>query len=124
MQPVLKVLISALLITAGSELGKRNSLAGAFLISLPLTSILALAWLYHDTVAASGDRAAAALKAGAMATDILWLVLPSLVFFVILPWLIRQGWTFWPAMMASMATTAAAYAAFLRVLAAVRPAAG
>ena len=37
MQPVIKVLISALLITAGSELGKCNSLAGAFLISLPLT---------------------------------------------------------------------------------------
>lgn len=123
MQPVIKVLISALLITAGSELGKRNSLAGAFLISLPLTSILALAWLYHDTAVAGGAPAAAALKAGAMATDILWLVLPSLVFFVVLPWLIRMGWSFWPAMLASMATTALAYAAFLRALAALRPAA-
>ena len=124
MQPVLKVLISALIIMAGSELGKRSSLAGAFLISLPLTSILALAWLYHDATAAGIDRGAAALKAGAMATDILWLVLPSLVFFVVLPWLIRAGWGFWPAMLAGMATTAAAYAAVIRVLAALRPAGG
>ncbi len=122
MQPVLKILISALVIAAASELGKRNSLAGAFLVSLPLTSVLALSWLYRDA-AASGDRATAALKAGAMAGDILWLVLPSLVFFVVLPWLIRAGWSFWPAMLAAMATTALAYAAFIRALAALRPAA-
>ena len=109
MHPLLKVLLSALILTAAAEAGKRSSLLGALLISLPLSSILALAWLYHDLVGAGGQRQAAAAQAGTMAGDILWLVLPSLIFFVALPWLLQRDWGFWAAMTASMLLTALGY---------------
>lgn len=102
---LIKVLVTAILVVAISELAKRSSLAGALLASLPLTSLLALVWLYRDT----GD----ALQAAQLARGIFWLVLPSLAFFLAFPAAIKSGWNFWPAMGAGVAVTLAAYAAML-----------
>jgi len=44
-----KVLVSALVIAAATEVAKRSPFWGALLIALPLTSILAMSWLYVDT---------------------------------------------------------------------------
>lgn len=55
-----KAVVTAVLVVAISELGKRSTLAGALLASLPLTSLLALVWLYRDT----GDAVQAATLAG------------------------------------------------------------
>jgi hypothetical protein len=32
-----------------AELAKRSAWVGALLIALPLTSVMAMSWLYHDT---------------------------------------------------------------------------
>ena len=98
---VLKVLLSAIIIVVVSEVAKRSSLFGALIASLPLTSILAIIWLYVDTSDTS--------KIGALATDILWLVIPSLLFFIALPLLLRNGVQFWWALLFSCLATAAAY---------------
>jgi hypothetical protein len=107
-----KVLVSALLIAAVSEIGRRNSLVAALLASLPVTSILAFVWLYRET----GDTA----KVAALSTDIFWLVLPSLALFLLLPLLLRQGWGFWWSLLASSAATALAYGGMVWLLRAVR----
>lgn len=107
-QFLLKTLISALLIAGASELGKRSSVAGAILVSLPLTSLLAMLWLWHDT------RDPARLASFSM--DILWLVIPSLALFVVLAWLLRAGFHFWWSLAAAIAATLIAYAASLLVL--------
>ncbi len=99
------VLITALLVAAISELGKRSSLAGALLASLPLTSLLALMWLYRDT--------GSALQAAELAKGIFWLVLPSLAFFLVFPLSVKAGWGFWPALAAGVASTLVAYGALL-----------
>ncbi len=96
-----KILITAILVVAISEIGKRSTLAGALLASIPLTSLLALVWLYRDT----GD----AMQAANLASGIFWLVLPSLLFFLVFPFGIKAGWGFWPAMAAGVACTALAY---------------
>ena len=44
-----KVVISALLIVAISEISKRSSLLGALLASIPLVSVMAILWIYIDT---------------------------------------------------------------------------
>ena len=62
--------MTAVLVVAISEVAKRSSLLGAVLASIPLTSVLAMIWLYADT----GD----AEKVADLATGIFWLVLPSL----------------------------------------------
>jgi hypothetical protein len=104
---IVKVLLTALIVVAISELGKRSTLAGALLASLPLTSLLALIWLYRDT--------ADAMQAADLARGIFWLVLPSLAFFVVFPAAVRTGWTFWMSMGAGIAATLVAYGAMLGV---------
>lgn len=103
-----KVLVSALLIAGASELGKRSTFAGAILISLPLSSLLAVTWLYVETK----DPA----RAAAMTSGIFWAVLPSLLFFLVLPALLKRGWGYWPALGAACAATAAGYAAYAALM--------
>lgn len=105
---VLKVLISAVLIVLISEVGKRSSLMGAILASIPAVSVLAFVWLYLDT----GDVG----KVAALAGSIFWLVLPSLVLFLVLPTLLRHGWNFWVSLLASITVTVGAYAGMILVL--------
>lgn len=100
-QLVIKALVSGVLVAVASEAGKRSSLLGAILISLPLTSILALAWLYSDTHDAT--------KVSDMSWSILWIVLPSVVFFVALPLMIRAGCGVPIAIVGAAAVTALAY---------------
>jgi hypothetical protein len=105
---VIKTLISALIIAGASELSRRSQFLGALLISLPLASVLALSWLWLDTHDAA--------KVSAMSTSILWLVVPSLVLFVLLPLMLKNGLSFPLAMLLSCAGTAVAYFAFAFVL--------
>jgi hypothetical protein len=104
----LKVLVTALLVVAVAEIGKRNTLAAAVLASIPLTSVLAMIWLYADTQDAE--------KVAALAGGIFWLVLPSLALFVSLPTMLRAGWPFGTSLAASIALTVACYFAMLAVL--------
>ena len=93
--------MSAAVIVAVSEIAKRYSFMAALLASLPLTSLLAFIWLYIDTKDAN--------KVAALSTDIMWLVLPSLVFFIVLPIAIKQGVHFWLALAIAGGLTALAY---------------
>lgn len=104
---LIKTLVTAVLVVAISELAKRSTFAGALLASLPLTSLLALIWLYRDT--------ADAVQAADLARGIFWLVLPSLAFFLVFPAGVRAGWSFWPAMGAGIGATLVAYGAMLGI---------
>lgn len=74
---LIKVLLTSVLVVTASEAAKRSVVLGALIASLPLTSILAMIWLYADT--RDPQRLAA------FATGIFWLVLPSLVMLIVLP---------------------------------------
>jgi hypothetical protein len=104
----LKVLITSILVVAVSEAAKRSSLFGALLASLPLVSVLAFVWLYVET----GDTE----KIAGLAQGIFWLVLPSLVLFLALPLLLRQGLSFYPSLGLSIGLTAGAYLLMTLVL--------
>ena len=103
-----KVAITAVVIVAVSEIAKRSSFWAAALASLPLTSLLAFVWLYIET----GDIA----RVAALSHGIFWLVLPSLVMFLVLPLLLRAGWSFWPSLASSAVATAVAYVAMVSLL--------
>ncbi len=92
---VLKVLLSSVIIVLISEISKRSSLAGSILASLPLMSLLAFIWLYIDTK----DVA----KISSLSNGIFWLVIPSLLLFIILPYLLKRQVNFWWAL--SISTT-------------------
>ena len=109
-QYALKIGLSALILVAVAEVAKRSTFWAAALASLPLTSLLAFVWLYLDT----GD----VQKVATLAGGIFWLVLPSLLLFVLLPLLLRSGWGFWVSLAVSSAATALAYLGMVKLLAA------
>jgi hypothetical protein len=105
---ILKVGISALLIAAISELGKRSSLMAALLASLPLISVMAMFWLFIETRDAQ--------KVADLTTGIFWLILPSLALFIALPLLLRKGVDFYLAMALSLTLTIVSYYLMVKAL--------
>jgi hypothetical protein len=101
---VIKATLSGLIVAAVSEVARRNPGWGGLLASLPLTSLLAMLWLWRDT--RDGERVAE------LAGSAFWFILPSLPLFVVLPWLLRSGVGFWVSMALVVAGTLALYAAW------------
>ena len=105
MQFLIKVLLSALLIAGSSEAAKRSPALGAVLASLPLTSILALCWLFAET----RDVQAAA----AFSSSIFWAVLVSLPMFLVLSALLKRGFGFTPSLALSSVVAAMGYGGWM-----------
>ena len=102
---VVKALVSGVVVAAASEVARRWPGWGALIVSLPLVSILAMIWLWRDT----GDRAR--LAAHSEAT--FWFVVPSLPMFLLVPFLLRHGASFWLALFAGCALTVVLYSAMV-----------
>ena len=100
---LLKAVISGLMIAAASEIARRNAGLGALIASLPLVSILAVIWLWRDT----SDPARIADHMSAT----LWYIAPSLPMFLAVPYALRHGWAFWPALGAGCVLTILLYLA-------------
>jgi hypothetical protein len=103
-----KIIISALVIVAVSEIAKRNSGFAALVASLPLTSLLAIIWLRIE-----GSQIA---QIAALSQQIFWLVLPSLVLFFLLPLLLKYGMAFWLSLSLASAATILCYLLMLTLL--------
>lgn len=99
---VIKAAISGVIVALVSEIARRHPGWGGLVASLPLTSLLAMVWLWRD----SGDS----LKVAELAQSTLWFIIPSLPLFVVLPMLLRSGMAFWAAMAIVVAGTLALYA--------------
>ena len=103
-----KALASGAIIVAVGELAKRNNTAASIVHSLPLVSVLALVWLFADT------RDTALIARHAQGT--FWFVLPTLPMFLALPWLLRRGLGFWPALALCLVLTTGLYFLTMRLL--------
>jgi hypothetical protein len=101
LQLVLKFLLSAAVIAGASEIAKRNVSLGALVIALPLTSLLAIIWLYVET----GDQA----KVISLNWSILAYTIPSFVLFLVFPICLRFGLNFWLSLVLACAVTALTY---------------
>lgn len=104
----IKVLVTALVVVAVSESARRSPGFAALIASLPLTSLLAFLWMHYE----GADN----VQVAELSSQILWLVIPSLLLFVLLPLLLRWGWTFWPSLGVSVVATTGAYFALLPLL--------
>ncbi len=102
---ILKLCLSAGIVYAVSEIAKRSVVWGGFVASLPILSLLAIGWLYFET--RDVERIAG------LSMNIFWLVLPSLLFFVLFPMLLRNGVAFWWSLLLAIAATSAGYAIIL-----------
>lgn len=107
----LKGTIAGILVAAALAAQEKSTALAAILVSLPLTSIIALAVLWTDT----GSRR----EVMDLSWAILLIVLPSVVLFIALPLLMRAGVHFWLAMPLACAIMAAAYWGYAKLLAKV-----
>ena len=105
---VIKVVISGLIVALVSELGKRFTLIAAILASLPFTSILAMIWLYHDTRDPQ--------RISTLSYEVFWACLPSLIFFIALPLLLKTGMRFSLAMIAASAVMFLSYSLYVLIV--------
>ncbi|GHC57022.1 DUF3147 family protein [Roseibacillus persicicus] len=81
-----KLFLSALIIVLVTKVQVVNDKLSALLIALPLTSLLAMIWMNAEKQ--SNERIAN------HAEGTFWFVLPTLPMFLVLPWMLRKGWSF------------------------------
>lgn len=104
----IKIILTAGLVVAVSEVSKRSSLLGGLLASLPLVSFLGMIWLYIDTGSTE--------KVAELSKSVFWLVLPSLPFFLLLPLLLKKGWGFYASLGLSTAVMIGLYYGMVVIL--------
>lgn len=98
---VIKAALSGIIIAIVSEVAKRYPGFGALIASLPLVSVLGMLWLWRDKPDVSN------MAAHVEAT--FWFVLPSLPMFLLIPWMIRSGVSFYVALAIGCAVTILLY---------------
>ena len=81
-----KLVVTAVVILMVNKIQLFSDRLSALLIALPLTSLIAMMWMYQ------GGQGSQRIANHSEST--FWFVLPTLPMFLILPWMLRQGWGF------------------------------
>ena len=97
----IKVFISSAIIVLVSEIAKKDNIIGGLIASVPIVSVLSMIWLYIDTNDID--------KVKALANGILWMIFPSMSFFIVLPILINCGIKFYLSLTISILITMVCY---------------
>ena len=97
----IKVFISSAIIVLVSEIAKKDNIIGGLIASIPIVSVLSIIWLYIDTNDID--------KVKALANGILWMIFPSISFFIVLPILINCGIKFYLSLTISILITMVCY---------------
>ena len=87
---VVKYLVTAGIIVGVSEIAKRTDRVGALIASLPFVTIMVMAWLWFE------DQGTDKIANHAYYT--FWYVIPTLPMFLVMPWLMHKGMSFWTAL--------------------------
>ena len=106
---ITRALLSGFIIAMIALIGRKAPTVAALVASLPLISILGMVWLWRDT----GDSALLANHAEAT----FWYVLPSLPMFLLIPLMLRNGYTFWLALGLAVVVTFVLYLATIGIAA-------
>ena len=104
----IKTIITAIVIVVVSEIAKRSSLLAGLIVSIPLTTFLALIWLYWETKNSQ--------KIIELSNSTLLMVIPSLSFFIFLPFLLKFNLSFVFSMIGSVMLTSLCYWLFVLFL--------
>ena len=98
----IKAAISGVIVAAVSEIARRYPGWGGLVASLPLTSLLAMLWLWRDSGYVE--------RVAELSASTIWFIIPSIPLFIALPLLLRSGLGFWLSMGLVIAGTLALYA--------------
>ena len=108
MYTLIKIIFTALIVVAISEIAKRSTLIAGIAASIPLTSLLAFIWLYFDTQDPSAVRD--------LSRNILLMIPPSLTFFITLYALLGWNASFIMSLFISIGLTAIVYWLYFYIL--------
>ena len=103
-----KIGLTALIIFAVVQVQERNTLLAAVLVSIPIVSVLSMMWMNHEGQSAT--------EIAGFAKDIVWLIIPSLLMFIVMPLMIERGWEFYPALGAGLASTILGYFLMIQIM--------
>ena len=105
---IFKIIITALIVVAISEISKRSTILASLLASIPLISVLAISWIYFETKDITNIIN--------LSKNIMLLIPPSLIFFIVLPILLYMKIDFVYSMLASIFATAIVYIIYIYLL--------
>ncbi len=107
-QTAVKVILTCAIILGVNEVSKKDVLFSAILVSIPLISVLSMMWMHHDGTETK--------KIAQFGRDVFWLVLPSLLLFIVMPLMIDRGIGFWTSLGTGIFITACAYLVIIYML--------
>lgn len=105
---LIKTLFSAVIIAIIAYISRKSTTIGGLIASLPLTSILALVWMYHG-----GSSTQSMIQ---LSQSIFWMVIPSLIFFLVFPIFLRMNFPFYKALISSSLVLLVTYAIYTQIL--------
>lgn len=105
---IIKVFISALIIGVVTKLSEKTPVAGALLKSLPLTSFLVFFIMKYE-----GRTNKEIMN---MSWDILYMVIPSLILFIVFPMLLSRGFNFYLSLAVSTGVMSLGYLLTFKIL--------
>jgi uncharacterized membrane protein (GlpM family) len=105
---VLRAVISGILVAIIAVVSRRSPGLGGLIASIPLVSTLGMIWLWND----SGDREVVANYVSAA----FWYFLPTLPMFLLMPWMLRSGVSFWLSLGAGCGLTIILYLGMVALL--------
>ena len=97
-QYILKLLITSFIIVIATEISKRSTVLAAIIIALPLVSLLTFSWIYIE----SKD----VFKIAKLSTEILYFGLATIPLFLILPFMLKEGYSFLLSMIVACGSSA------------------
>jgi hypothetical protein len=109
-----KIFVTAVVILFVTKVQLVSDKLSALLIALPLTSLLAMIWMRHEK--SLGEVAQRTEGIASHAWYTFWFVLPTMPMFLVLPWMLRKGWGFYPALGSNIIMTAALFWAMVFVM--------
>ena len=102
---LIKTLVTALIIVLVSEIAKKYTWTAAVIVSIPLTSLLAFIWLYYDTRDAQ--------KVIDLSLGTIVMTIPSILFFILLPIMLKLKQNFTFSIVVAVLSTSLAYFFFI-----------
>ncbi|WP_105615984.1 DUF3147 family protein [Vallitalea okinawensis] len=105
---IIKTIITAILITFVAWISKKSPTIGGIVVSLPITSMLAMMWLYVDT---KDNQVVMELS-----NSVVWALIPSILFFICMSFLLKKQLNFYLAMLISSGVMAGGYYIYVKIL--------
>ena len=102
---IIKTLVTALIIVLVSEIAKKYTWTAAIIVSIPLTSLLAFIWLYYDTRDVQ--------KVIDLSLGTIVMTIPSILFFILLPIMLKLKQNFTFSIVVAVLSTSLAYFFFI-----------